>query len=479
MALETQRATRSSTTTHRMQTKSVTRSQRHGAVEDLIKHTNERFNHFIKHAVASNMWDFLGNGSTPSNLNLAKTDSEATVSAVSRNLNHPLNSVDGFTATAYWNDRQAQARHGTLITPRHIYACDHYVPTSPAGTYPDGSFVAGDKLAFKDNKNNTYFRTVIGVSDEIVGGAIDAEVATLNEDLPDAIQPMKILPPDVTSYIEVEQNTRTFSAYNNLEAWPTSGDGTPRGLIVQYDNMIPQPIMNLGRDRYGNWGTQAIVNVVARNQGQLPSVELAQSDALVNHDSSGLIDNPSFLYQTFKNIFTNTINGLLKHLNTSGGGTSGPQYTPYRDVNEYNHFPTLDLTISSGTSGGPRIGIINNECVLFGRVDGGNMSSELWGTQVSPHSKTAISGQVQADIDSQTILTAIAAADAAGGVSTGYKPESIDLSGQFSKPKNNVGIQSGNAVADNWPNDATPGALVGGTATGLPSIPGEPDITFS
>lgn len=478
MALETQRATKSSTTTHRMQTRSVTRSQRHGAVKDLIKHTNERFNHFIKHAVASNMWDFLGNGSTPSNLALSKNSSEATVAAVSRNLNHPLNNVDGFTATAYWNDRQAQARHGTLITPRHIYACDHYVPTVPAGTYPNGSFVAGDKLAFKDNKNNTYFRTVIGVSDEILGGTIDAEVATLNEDLPDSIQPMKILPPDVTSYIEVELNVRTFSAYNNLEAWTsTGGDGTPKGLIVQYDGMIPQPIMNLGRNRYGKWGTQAIVNVKAQNLGHLPSVVLAKADALVNHDSSSIQDNPSFLYQKFKNIFTSTINGLTRHLSTSSGATSGPQYIPYRDVNEYNHYPTLDLNIPSGSSGGPRIGIINNECVLFGRVDGGNMSSELWGTQVSPHSKTALGGggQVQADIDSQTILTAIAAADAAGGVSTGYKPESINLSGQFSKPKNNVGIQSGNAVADNWPNNATPPVFAGG----LPSISGEPDITFS
>jgi len=41
MALETQSATRSSTTTHRMQTKSVTRSQRHGATKDLIKHTKQ------------------------------------------------------------------------------------------------------------------------------------------------------------------------------------------------------------------------------------------------------------------------------------------------------------------------------------------------------------------------------------------------------------------------------------------------------
>jgi hypothetical protein len=420
------------------------------------------------------MWDFLGNGSTPSNLSLSKTDSEATVAAVSRNLNHPLNSVDGFTATAYWNDRQAQARHGTLITPRHIYACDHYNPTSPAGTYPLGSFVAGDKLAFKDNKNNTYFRTVIGVSDEILGGTADAEVATLNEDLPDSIQPMKLLPPDITSYVEVEPNARTYSTYANNSLWPTGGDGTPKGLIVQYDGLIPQPIMNLGRNRYGEWGIQAIVSIVA-NPGNFPSFIITRHPLIRSHESSA-VDNPSFLYQKFKNIFTSTINALTKHLHISSGATSGPQYIPYRDVNEYNHYPTLDLDVPSGSSGGPRIGIINNECVLFGRVDFANrMSSELWGTQVSPHSVNAGVNQVQADIDSQTILTAIAAADAAGGVSTGYKPESINLIGQFTKPKNNVGIQSGNAVADNWPNNATPASIAGG----LPSIPGEPDITFS
>ena len=120
MPLETQRATRSSTTTHRMQTRSVTRSQRHGAVEDLIRHINETVHDLCKNHVNANMYDFLGNGSTPSNLALDETDSEATVAAVSRNLNHPLINVAGFTATAYWNNRQGQARHGTLITPQHI-----------------------------------------------------------------------------------------------------------------------------------------------------------------------------------------------------------------------------------------------------------------------------------------------------------------------------------------------------------------------
>jgi hypothetical protein len=59
MALETQSGTRSSSIIHRMQTKSVTRSQGHGATKDLIRTTNQQAVELLENASASNMYEFL------------------------------------------------------------------------------------------------------------------------------------------------------------------------------------------------------------------------------------------------------------------------------------------------------------------------------------------------------------------------------------------------------------------------------------
>jgi len=418
-----------------MQTKPETKAQRHGAVKDLITHINEKVHNLCKNHVNANMYDFLGNGSTPSNLNLTSTSSDADVAAVSRNLNHPLINVAGFTATAYWNNRQGQARHGTLITPQHIIACDHYNPTSPAGTYPLGSFVAGDKLAFKDNKNNTYFRTVIGVSDEILGGTVDREVSTLNEALPDSIQPMKLMPPDFLFYLEAEANLIEYTFVGNTDGTNVSSDPVPYVNQVQENFNIPQPFNGLVRNRYGQWSYRPHTKVF-NLKTSLPGISASSGGDIVSASTA--------IEQTKRDFTVNFVSKVKSYFLSRFSSV----LKDYRDVNEYEARPDLFSLIPSGSSGGPSIIVINNECVWVGSAGGGCTDHRLWGTEANDHYN--LFGDTYSDtVKNQTILTAIVAADTTGGVSTGYKPESISLSNQFIKPKTNCGGGAGEIIADN------------------------------
>jgi hypothetical protein len=439
MPLETQKATRSSTTTHRMQTKSVTRSQRHGAEEDFLTHVNSRFTEHLKNDVASNMWEFLGNGSTPSNLNLQTTDSEATVAAVNRNLNHPFINLSGFTATAYWNNRQGQARHGTLITPRHIIAADHYhLDTNNDGvagqnnTYTGSSFTVGDKLAFKDNKNNTYFRTVVGVSDEILGNTtgnmLDAEVSTLNADLPDSIQPVKLLPPDFPKYVATTiQTVYIPSASFNAE----TGDTTRSLSERKAPNFIRQPIQVAHRDRYGKWAANLKTEFSNNHKHST-----AMSEYKANYFGSG--ESGFTQEREHAKLFGFDLKGMLNNFQYRRPYNT-PWYLRFADILGFTNRPDLTTDIVSGSSGTPQFLFVKDECVFVSFANQYTTSNMYWGYEAC-----GIDAQTTTVDYSSTdnILKAIVKADAVSGANTGYKPNSIDLSSYFYVPKQNAYLKN-------------------------------------
>lgn len=458
MPLETQKATRSSTTTHRMQTRSVTRSQRHGAEEDFLTHVNSRFTEHLKNDVVSNMWEFLGNGSTPSNLALSSTSSDADVAAVNRNLNHPFINIAGFTATAYWNNRQGQARHGTLITPRHIIAADHYhLATNADGvagqnnTHTGSSFTVGDKLAFKDNKNNTYFRTVVGVSDEILGNTtfanniLDAEVSTLNADLPDSIQPVKLLPPDFPKYVATTVQTVYIPS-----ASVSAETGVTTRSLGEYKapNFIRQPIQVAHRDRYGKWAAN-LKTEFSNNHTHGTSMSEYKADQF------GLGESSFTQEREHAKLFGFDIKGMLNNFQIRRFGTN-PWYLKFADILGFTNRPDLTTDIVSGSSGAPQFLFVKDECVFVAFTNQFQTSNLYWGYEAC-----GINAQTSPNDYSSTdnILKAIVKADAVSGANTGYKPESIDLSSYFYVPKQNAYLKNnlvtGNDATEPWENLGT------------------------
>lgn len=444
MALETQSGTRSSSVAHRMQTRSVTRPQGHGATKDLIRTVNKQAVELLENASASNMYEFLGNGSTPSNLNLSSTSSDADVTAVNRNLNHPFINVAGFTATAYWNNRQGQARHGTLITPQHVVAVDHYhlATNGQAGTYSGNSFTVGDKLAFKDNKNNTYFRTVIGVSDAMAGFSCilfggDTEVSTLNEPLPDSIQPMKILPTKWWRHCDVEEGQ---VRYQSRYAVAQTGQQINEIITEKRDTRFTQPIHMFFKNRFSQWGLLPSFNMSASTI--LPSFGTMSDRTITVKQGSATNSNAT---ERWSFDFVRSIK-KAQH----GPSESLAVVNLMRDAHEVNplsHIP--DPGIMPGTSGCPRVMIIDNQMILVGLITtagGGSAfgsTADYWGpeangfldpfynfsTRTNPNTYTTTHDKTT------TILTTIVAADAMGGVNTGYKPEAFNFSNQFVKTK--------------------------------------------
>lgn len=107
------------------------------------------------------------------------------------------------TAIAAWQTHNgvhgdgnySTAHPAVLITPRHIYGCNHWKPGTGAGPGVSG---VGGKVAFKDAAGNYHIRTIVADWGTEAGG--DVYVGLL--DLPiTTIEPMQVLPANWKSYM--------------------------------------------------------------------------------------------------------------------------------------------------------------------------------------------------------------------------------------------------------------------------------------
>ncbi len=157
------------------------------------------------------------------------TFSTSTVSNLVRNTNCWVHNVKGITGIIAWNDRSqgspsGTGRGGVAITKRHILYAKHasYQATTPPTV-----------VYFVTKNNTTISRTITQTKDFPTlspANANDYGVALLNEDLPDSIEFVKVLPRDSYQYFDTGNfSSTTFSG--------SSGNNETLSFFVNQDEL--------------------------------------------------------------------------------------------------------------------------------------------------------------------------------------------------------------------------------------------------
>ena len=120
------------------------------------------------------------------------------LSTITRNPTNILHQVEGVTGIVAWNSRtNGKQFGGVLVTPRHLLCSAH------------ATYNPGDKVWFVDRTNNVYDATVTHTIEPYPGNfsAGDYVICLLDSDLPDVIEPIKVLPVD--AYTKFDPNRLT------------------------------------------------------------------------------------------------------------------------------------------------------------------------------------------------------------------------------------------------------------------------------
>ena len=133
---------------------------------------------------------------------------------LTRNTGNPFHSIFGSTGIIAWNSRINQGGGtqlgGVLITPQHILYTKH------------ANYQVGNEVVFVDRSNNQYVREIEGTMN--FPGSSDNEgdfgVALLDSALPEAIEPVKMLPADSYKYFD----SSLFSPVSPTVFLPTASD---------------------------------------------------------------------------------------------------------------------------------------------------------------------------------------------------------------------------------------------------------------
>ena len=116
------------------------------------------------------------------------------LSTITRNPTNILHQLKGATGIVIWNSRTAKQLGGVALTPRHVL-CSAHAP-----------YATGDLLYFVDRSNNVHSGKVVATvkpygTDYNKG---DYTICLLEEDLPDVIEPIRVLP--VNAYTKFDPN---------------------------------------------------------------------------------------------------------------------------------------------------------------------------------------------------------------------------------------------------------------------------------
>ena len=150
--------------------------------------------------------------------------------------------IVGITGISPWNSRDNNKRAGTAITKRHVLFCEH----------SNFNLQAGDTMYFVTRDNTIVSRQIMAeVNHPATGfGNGDFNIAVLDENLPDTIEVLKVLPEDaLSSYYSVgdlffsfwvdQEEKGLIKNVTNIQA--SNGNisfGTATGLEDWYESAI-------------------------------------------------------------------------------------------------------------------------------------------------------------------------------------------------------------------------------------------------
>ena len=174
-------------------------------------------------------------------------ESLSTITRCPTNFLHQMNGVTGIVA---WNSKADNQLGGVAVTPRHVLCSAH------------AAFDPGDTLYFVDRSNNVWpvqiqaVVTPYGVAYDLG----DYAICLLSEDLPDVIEPIKVLPLDGFTkfdtnrfnednvYLSTGEN-ESYVAYTNQ----LKQTNITRISNVQFGDLIDPDPNNFTFDGYGEF----------------------------------------------------------------------------------------------------------------------------------------------------------------------------------------------------------------------------------
>jgi len=234
------------------------------------------------------------------------------------------NNLKGITAMSPWNSRQNNARAGTVITPRHVLFAEH----------SGFNLSVGDTIYFVTRDDELITRTIVGEADHPDSGYFEADfnIAVLNEDLPNTIEVIKVLPENAWHYFEssllsITNSDIDYTALSSsiddqfLSFWV---DQEEKGLIKRISQ-----ISNIGDD-----------------QTERPAISFTAPIGIDTnwYENAIIYDSGSPAFIVLNN------EAILTTVTTGGGGGSGTFISRKSMIGEINEMITAaDATASVST----------------------------------------------------------------------------------------------------------------------------------
>lgn len=229
------------------------------------------------------------------------------LSTITRNPTNILHQLNGVTGLVAWNSRtNGKQFGGVAITPRHVL-CSAHAP-----------FSAGDRLYFVDRSNNVWPALIhaVVIPYGIAYDEGDYAICLLDEDLPDEIEPIKLLPLDGftkfddnrltvdNDYISTGEN-ESYVVYTNQQ----KHTNITRMSQVQFGDLIDPDPNNFTFGGYGEFNTSGLV-----------ADDIAQWKESLNPGDSGnpimlVYRRQLILYGTFTTGTTGAFYGNQRNLN--------------------------------------------------------------------------------------------------------------------------------------------------------------------
>ena len=190
--------------------------------ESLAKHATSQINNRITSSM-----DITTNGSMLTGFTDPNGDLDGGGFNVGRSEEFWGKNVD-FTAVSVWNNEgyggagteDFRMRAATAITKRHVIMAKHF------------PVAASKVIYFVDPDGNWISRTVSAIASH---GSADITVGTLNEDLPDDITPVKVIPSNINEYFR--RNTTTDAVDSSYRPIAAGFDHQKKALLMQITNM--------------------------------------------------------------------------------------------------------------------------------------------------------------------------------------------------------------------------------------------------
>jgi len=258
-----------------------------------------------------------------------------TLATMTRTTNNWIHDLSGSTGIPALNDRSTGTNiGGALITPRHAVVALH------------ASAVVDDVFYFWDRDNTVYSRTVTGRAFNNLGVPYgDFMVITFDSDLPTAIEPLPIFPPDLYKYVNPDRFTTATRARLD-DTLIVSTDQEEKSLVHRMSYVQFNQPGDDYPDTYHPNGLAAAVYTTPLNTDALPWRE-----SMIAGDSGSpmmaIVDNQLILlgvvsttadFDIFGNLRNiNDLNRMIVDADADAGVSTGYTATQF-DLSEFTNY---------------------------------------------------------------------------------------------------------------------------------------------